>query len=67
MRPTASDTGPATSSATARAAVVSDIASVARVGETSYASTSSGSSAWTSYSSTKVAIPAANTATITRR
>ena len=48
MRPTASDTGPATSSATASAAVVSDIASVARVGETSYASTSSGSSAWTS-------------------
>ena len=42
-------------------------ASVARVGETSKARTSSGSSAWTSYSSTNVAIPAAKTATMTRR
>jgi hypothetical protein len=67
VRPTTSESGPMNSSDTARAAVGSDITSVLWVGETPNASTNSGSSAWTSYNSTNVAMPAANSATRTRR
>jgi hypothetical protein len=67
VRPTTSDIGPATRRAAPSASVVSDKVSVALVAETSNCAESSGSKPCGLYSTAKVARPATNSATRTRR
>lgn len=63
VRPSSSETAPATSRETPRPAVVKDSDSVLCAAETEKVRASSGSSAWVLYSSANVATPAANSAT----